>query len=398
MTTVSFRDKILCHLYRYRLVKKNEDYRAPLEITQDGIAMAVNTSRSHVSVMVARMIEAQLITKNTAYIRNSRRVSKRLVYYLTETGKNEYFRRVAELREEGIDLENMDLSVKDCRYDDIKRIASDRLDDVAGLLFLRAQVRKAEIHDSLPLIVFDHSGKIHEKEVLREALINNCTAEEYRRWHSRAADWSIEVGADIRDRLYHLKEAGRHREAIRVIKDMRFFLMDNADPDLSDTVFALAQDHDDPELLSISARMALRAGRLESAEKICSKRASYDGPLSGSFMSEILLRNDMNAVALEVAENAYRGDTETGIALGMCLLENGRAEEAIRCLEDTRRQMVDSGCVFRMDDLLFYEALAESKLNRVDSAAQLAKTGISLSRNRKRRSQLVALNDKLKAS
>lgn len=54
---VSLHDKMLAHLYRYRYVRNDIEYDAPYELTQEGSGIAIGITRSHASIILARMMD-----------------------------------------------------------------------------------------------------------------------------------------------------------------------------------------------------------------------------------------------------------------------------------------------------------------------------------------------------
>ena len=67
----------------------------------------------------------------------------------------------------------------------------------------------------------------------------------------------------------------------------------------------------------------------------------------------------------------------------MCLLRTDRLKEASECLEDARSRLVESGCLYRLDELLLYEAMVEMRLDNQKYAARLVRIGLSISRNKR---------------
>ena len=55
-------------------------------------------------------------------------------------------------------------------------------------------------------------------DTVRETILSGGTDEELRSWHSRAADWCMDHGVPISERLFHLINSGRDREAIRIMR------------------------------------------------------------------------------------------------------------------------------------------------------------------------------------
>ena len=95
-----------------------------------------------------------------------------------------------------------------------------------------------------------------------------------------------------------------------------------------------------------------------------------------------------------MARYHYNGDVDTGLVLGMCLLETSHFEDAIECLERTKERMISEGCVFRLDELLMYEATAQICMREYCAASILIDAAVSFTRNMKRRASLLALKER----
>ena len=68
--------------------------------------------------------------------------------------------------------------------------------------------------------------------------------------------------------------------------------------------------------------------------------------------------------------------------LGKCMVMAGRDEEALTFLGRARAGMMDAGCLFRLDEVLLYEAVANHDLGNPDKAANLARAGRAASQSR----------------
>ena len=88
-------------------------------------------------------------------------------------------------------------------------------------------------------------------------------------------------------------------------------------------------------------------------------------------MAEILLCEGRPAEALEKALDVYRGDVPTALALGKCMATNGRHSEAVVYLRRCRNCMTETGCLFRLEEVLRWEGESYLALGRRDLAAKL---------------------------
>lgn len=92
-SVITFHDKALALLYRYRDIRSDIQYGAPYEMTQDGIANTLRISRSHASIVLGRMEDAGEISFTQCTVKGSTRMHKKRIYFLTELGINQYFIR-----------------------------------------------------------------------------------------------------------------------------------------------------------------------------------------------------------------------------------------------------------------------------------------------------------------
>ena len=383
MYPVTIRDRILAHLYRYRRYSTDTYEGSPIEITQEGIGNAIGISRSHACVALTRMIESGEVEIFNSTVKGSRRMVKRKLYHITELGKKQYLKRADELRTVGIDLENLGKDINECSFDDISRLSKDRFDDIGCLLVLRTEVCRNDVDPDLPLVGFKSDGSLNIKAKVRESMFRGSSDDDIRRWHSKAADWCMDRGRPSEERIYHLILSGRDWEAMNLIRKDRFRLMDIDDTELSGAVSILARRHGDKDVLAIGTRMALNNGLLDDAESLSGTISSTDPVLGGRLMSEVLVRKGDLDRALELARSSCGSEPDSGITLGLCLLRKNLPEEASECLGNARIRMVESGCLYRMDELLLYEATAEMELHHMESAVELIRTGLSVSRNKR---------------
>jgi tetratricopeptide (TPR) repeat protein len=79
---LTIEDKVLLHLLKYFNLR--EDYEQPVELTQPGIAQAVEIRRSHASYVLKSLKEKVLVTERVAHVKDLTR--KRKVYFLTDNG------------------------------------------------------------------------------------------------------------------------------------------------------------------------------------------------------------------------------------------------------------------------------------------------------------------------
>jgi hypothetical protein len=79
------------HLAKYR--PEDVEHSAPWELTQDGIAEALEISRAHAALLLKRMAERGLTESSLAYIqgRKRRRLAYRLTHFGLSVSREKYF-------------------------------------------------------------------------------------------------------------------------------------------------------------------------------------------------------------------------------------------------------------------------------------------------------------------
>ncbi len=394
MKEITNHDRISAHLFRYNYIRSDIEFDAPFEITQDGIAMGIGVSRGHSNIILRRMEENNEIIVGLSSIKDSNRSAKRKIYLLSEYGKNLFKARVKELKESGTDVEDLVKGIDRYRLEDIRRITGDRMDDLGCMAVLRVKVRKEDVPLESPLVPIIRQSYAVMKDSIRKIIITEASPIEIRRWHSKAADWCMDHDADIKERLHHLVSSFRDREAMRIARNQKYMLMDNPDQDLSDSLGALALRSERSDIIETATRIALEVGDLQMADDLSAKLLHIDPPKGRGLRCELLLKRSQSEEALTLARYHYNGDVDTGLVLGMCLLETSHFEDAIECLERTKERMISEGCVFRLDELLMYEATAQICMREYCAASILIDAAVSFTRNMKRRASLLALKER----
>ncbi len=97
---LTIEDGILLHLLHYS--KFQDEFEAPCEITQPGIAEAIGIRRSHVSYVIKSLKVKGVVFEKIAHVRDLKR--KRKIYFLTPNGV-EYARKIRTNLEKRSDLD-----------------------------------------------------------------------------------------------------------------------------------------------------------------------------------------------------------------------------------------------------------------------------------------------------
>ncbi|MCJ2531952.1 MAG: hypothetical protein LN413_06605, partial [Candidatus Thermoplasmatota archaeon] len=79
------KERIQLHLFDYQGFQ--EEYEAPVEVTQEGIARAVGINIHHVTQYVRPLLGEELLRERMSHIQRGKR--RRKVYFLTPRGRNQ---------------------------------------------------------------------------------------------------------------------------------------------------------------------------------------------------------------------------------------------------------------------------------------------------------------------
>ncbi len=79
------KERIQLHLFDYQ--RFEDEYEAPLEVTQEGIAQAVGINIHHATQYVRPLLSEEMLEERTSHIQGGKR--RRKVYFLTVRGRNQ---------------------------------------------------------------------------------------------------------------------------------------------------------------------------------------------------------------------------------------------------------------------------------------------------------------------
>lgn len=355
---ITFHDKVLAHLYNYMHIRSDIQYGAPFEITQDGIAMILGITRSHVSIVIGKMISNEEVCTSSSSIRNSPKANKRMVYHLTDKGVDKYFQRKDDLMTAGYDIQE---SIEDGCLDEktFRKMSLTESRMLGCFSVLRSTVNRSSFPGDIPFTGSKPNGEMFLREGVREKLMSFATTKDLISWHSAAADWCLDNGAPLRERLYHLNRSKRDREGVRVVKLWKYDVMDEADKEVCDIILQMMKRHSDPELAAIASQILLDTGQIDRAWLLSAEISSLDRSLSSMIRTEILLKKGRFTEALALAEENGGDSIESLTVLGKCHLMNRRFAEARNCFLQSREMMEDARCVFRMDDLHMFLSICD---------------------------------------
>lgn len=362
-------ERTMMHLYRYRFFNMDLEKTAPFELTQDGIGEALGISRSYASLIVSRMDRDGLLRTGRAPISEDQNRAPRKIYMLSLRGEE----RCKELIGGRDPDDVLPQNINHCRTDHFDNLPGDYRDLLGALMLIGVPVHHMQVPGGrdVPLLPVDPSGYVSIRKKTKELYIRRADAETLRRWHSVAADWCADNGAPLDERVAHLAEAQRLREAAKLAMSNRYTIMDSPSPTTVAHIHRISRVLEMDDLAYVAAFSYLRMGMVEKGRRVAETIGDTDPCVKGSLMAEVLLAEGRLGDALDRALDVYRADTETAMALGKCMAANGRHAEAVVYLRKARRCMNESGCLFRLDEALRWESESYLSMGERDLAVRL---------------------------
>ncbi|MBP5203129.1 MAG: hypothetical protein J6Z16_00565 [Candidatus Methanomethylophilaceae archaeon] len=378
MYDFSVRQLISLHLAKFGYLDPGIEFGAPIEITQDGVAAAAGITRAHACTVLLRMEKSGEVTIGLSRIKGSNCRVRRKVYFLTTLGKERVDRLLSDLEASGVPASELSTppTVNRMSTDMMRGLSQKDRDTMGMLCVLRHNVARGDLESDPPGLLYDGKGALVLKDEVRRRFLETGSEEERRRWHSLAADMCLDDDALVSERLHHLRMAGRRKEAARLaVGNVRRL---TGDGDAMDDLIDLCREIDDEGLRTMAATLALRSGDMRRAREALESGGGQFGPV----MSEVLLAEGDSKGALDMALRSYSGDAMSALALGKAMNAAGRHEEALVYLTTSRRRMMESGSLFRMDEEMEAEAEADEALGRKERASALRKAAEAARRTR----------------
>ena len=397
MDKVTLRGRIMLYLSKYDYLDRGMAYGAPFEITQDGIAIALNITRAYSSLILNRMEEEGLVEYRTATILGSKSKNKRRIYFLTGRGRVEKEELKRDLRAKGMDPDDISPGpdINHCSSEVFESLDLEEKDMIGSICLIDGKVSRASLPEGEhPLLPFDLSGDVLIKDSTKQRILALADEDTLRRWHSLAADWCTDNGADLGERVRHLMGAGRMREARRLFVRGRFEFMESPEGWMVEIADDLCEGCDDQVLLETASRIAMELDDLETAERLSSKMTE-GSTRRDALMAEITLKEGLVDRALSMALECYNGDSPSAIALGKCMLAAGRPAEGRVFLAKARKALVEEGCVFRLDEALALDAECAMELGCFEEADAILEMVSRITRNRRMCERVAAVRDRI---
>ncbi|HSV41872.1 MAG TPA: tetratricopeptide repeat protein [Methanomassiliicoccales archaeon] len=333
-SAVTIGERILLHLAQYS--KHHDDFDAPMDVSQDGIAEALRISRAHAAIELKKLKESGEVVERLAHIR--RGPTKRKVYFLTESGEARAQRLRDFVSREGIELAPL-LDLKKCKGPELWGSLDDELRVVLGKACV---FRKPFRRDLLPpttvsLLPEDKEGMVDMPSELRSIIPKLLDGADLREYHSLAADYWLRNN-DHRERLYHLIKAGRMMEAEMLLANQGSVLMLNPDKDLDELCHSVPSTSKryGPRILDVQGNVSLSQRDIEGATEAADRLMAMEDAECARNGSRIKARTfalqGRHDEALKVLNTARSNEDAPNILMEndhadiLCSL--GRSEEA----------------------------------------------------------------------
>jgi tetratricopeptide (TPR) repeat protein len=333
--TLTVAERIVLHLSQQQKFK--DSYDVPFDVSQDGIAQALLISRAHAAVELKKLKESGEVHERLAHIKKGK--NKRKVYFLTTTGeeKAEKIRGFAE--ERGIDVGPC-VDVRRARGSEVWRSLSEDNKKVlaAASVFRIPFKREALPETSVPLLPVDRNGYVDLPSELKVEVQAILTKEQAKSLHSFAADYWLKEG-DYRERLFHLLEAGRSREAEMLVAGKGAQLLKEADEDLLEDLSRLQiSERYGFRTVPVQAECARLVKDYDYCTQLCEELISskdqkerYEGLLIKGKALRDMGRLDEALSVLGKAKSLAEVDTDSRLEVEIAevLIGQGRHEEGL---------------------------------------------------------------------
>ena len=342
--TLTVAERIVLHISQHQRFK--DSYDVPFEVSQDGIAQALLISRAHAAVELKKLKEAGEVHERLAHIKRGK--NKRKVYFLTAAGEEKSSKIRGYAEELGIDV-GPSVDVRRARGSEVwKSLSEDNRKVLAAASVFRKPFRRSVLPETtVPLLPVDKNGMVELPAELRSEVQGMLGGMQLRALHSSAADYWLKEG-DYKERLYHLLEAGRMREAEMLVATKGTTLLKAADQGLLEDLSQIEPSKKySPKVRQVQAECARMVKDLDYCLDLCEEMVSSTDPeerfagmlIKGKALGD-LARNDEALATLMSAKSLgtrYQGSSlECEIA--EVLVAQGRFQEALSLLSSSRME------------------------------------------------------------
>ncbi len=291
---LSVGERIVVHLANFS--KYQDSYDVPIDISQDGIAVALRISRAHAALELKKLKESHHVTERLRHIKFGK--TRRKVYFLTAHGE-EKARLVTKYAENNnIDLQQF-LDIRKCKGPELWESLDERFRPILAMacVFRRPFRRRVLPELAATLLPADTSGMVDLPKELKDYIVSQVDKEKLRDYHSFAADYWMHWG-ETRERLHHLVAAKRFKEAEALFEYEGKNLLLMADNDLLEIITNI--DSISEERLGIvhymQAEISRRVGRFDYCLKVSKRMQASRSPTEkfDGLIIEGLLHMDRN--------------------------------------------------------------------------------------------------------
>lgn len=388
--TLTVAERILLHISQHQKLK--DCYDVPFDVSQDGIAQALLISRAHAAVELKKLKESGEVQERLAHIKRGK--NKRKVYFLTSAGEEETAKIRTLAEERGIDV-GPSVDMRKARGTEVWRsLSEDNRKVLAAASVYRKPFKRSTLPEtSVPLLPVDRDGYVGLPKELRFEVQAMLAKDQLRACHSSAADYWLKEG-NYKERLFHLLEAGRLREAEMLAAGKGTILIKDADHTLFEDLSRI-----DPSTKYKANILPLQAecGRLvkdfDYCLEICEEMSSsaearerFEGFLIKGRAMRDLGRFDEALVALESASSteARLPVYSIGCEIADVLIRQGRHDEALEILRSMSRsganddpEAVERACLLM--------AKAYLGTNQPEDAVRYASKSLAITRSSDKR-------------
>jgi pentatricopeptide repeat protein len=385
---VTIGERIILHLAQYSKFK--EDFDAPVDVSQDGIAEALRISRAHAAIELKKLKESALVEERIAHIRRGN--TKRKVYYLNKPGEDKAASLKAYADREGIQIKPL-LDLKKCQGPELWESLDPNFRPIlAQACVFRAPFKRSALPStSISLLPEDRNGMVDVPESLRNTVPSLAPKSDLKQYHSFAADYWLKEGNN-RERLYHLVHSGRIKEAEMMIASKGPELLTDPDKDLYDLVSAITAPAERyaARVYSVQGEAARGSQQfdkaLASADRLMCMNSEADKTLGTCLKARTLMdRGDLEeSLTYFMAARSMASPTDTRMECDYteALTRLRRFEEARQCLE----KMMASGLkgmdpesleliYYQLGSVLFRAGNGHEAIRYLSKALGLARPG-----------------------
>ncbi|HVO78323.1 MAG TPA: hypothetical protein VMS79_05595 [Methanomassiliicoccales archaeon] len=401
MSGLTVGERIILYVGRYQ--KHKDSFDVPFDVSQDGIAGSLGISRAHAAIELKKLRESGEVEEKLAHIKRGR--NKRKVYFLTASGEERAAKILQFAQSEGIDLGPL-LDIRRSRGKDLyASLSPENKEIMAGASVFRKPFRREALPESSALFLpMDRRGMVDMPPELADEVESLLKREERRRHHSRAADYWLAEG-DYQERLYHLIEAGRAKEAEMLIASKSQTLLSIGGEDLLESASKIESPSERyaPKVRSVQGELARMAGDHDYCESVCEEMVSSSDRTERAIGFEIrgrMLRDqgklEDSLVAFDQASAQGGSDWSVGLDKAETLIGMGNGVEAIACLDGIlQNPTLDPES---LDRSYFLAGRAHLLCGQPAEALRFLSKGVAITKVKDKRQWYAALSEAYSAS